>query len=156
VVGVEGDCAVLDYGAGVCVVCFDDFEVEVIGVAHPRLALQKKLDRIAFWIGFVGANLIAVLSYFYLWLENPRLLPVILALIPLQVVTDVFLIRWRNGLKPMSLMLWLTGAPLGWLTWSSIRNREWYFLPAIAFGYMMWIWRFSRLKKREIHDGTEE
>jgi hypothetical protein len=29
VVGVEGDYAVLDYGAGVCAVCVDYFEVEM-------------------------------------------------------------------------------------------------------------------------------
>jgi hypothetical protein len=28
-VGVEGDCAVLDSGAGVCVVCVDYFEAAV-------------------------------------------------------------------------------------------------------------------------------
>jgi heme/copper-type cytochrome/quinol oxidase subunit 1 len=121
-----------------------------------ELALQKTLNRIAFWIAFAGGNLIALLTYLLLWVENPRRLPIILAFLPVQVVADIFLLRCRDDWKPMKMTAWLTFAILGWFTLSAIQNREWYFLPAIAFGCMMLIWRFSRLKKREIHDGTEE
>lgn len=125
-------------------------------MSHSQLIPQEKAERVAAWVGFVGANLIAIMSYFILWVENPRRLPIILAFIPLQVVTDIFLLRWRNDWKRMRVTEWLTIAVLGWFSWSCIHNRQWYLLPAVAFGCMMLMWRFSRLKKREAHDGTQE
>jgi len=42
VVGVEGDYAVLDSGAGVCAVCVDYFEVEVRGAEFFSEVSQMK------------------------------------------------------------------------------------------------------------------
>jgi hypothetical protein len=121
-----------------------------------QLTLREKSARLASWVALIGANLIALMTYLILWVENPRRLPIILAFIPLQVVTNTLLIRWRADWKRIRVMEWLTFAVLGWLSWSCIHNREWYFLAAVAFGWMLLIWRFRRLEKREVHDGFEE
>ena len=125
-------------------------------MSRSPLTSQKTAERVASWVGFVGANLIAIMSYFVLWVENPRRLPIIFAFIPLQIVTDIFLLRWRNDWKRMRVVEWLIIAILVWFSWSCIHNREWYLLPAVAFGFMMLIWRFSRLKKREVDDRSEK
>ncbi len=125
-------------------------------MANQELTIREKSKRVSQWFVFVGANLIAVMTYFILWVEDSRRLPVILAILPLQVVADAFLIRWRDNWKRIGLAEWLTVALLGWFLWSCIRDREWYLLPVAAFGFAMLVWRISKNEKRETHDGFEE
>ena len=53
-------------------------------MADQELTIREKSERVSHWFAFVGANLIAVMTYFILWVEDSRRLPVILALLPLQ------------------------------------------------------------------------
>ena len=117
-------------------------------MADQELTIREKSERASQWVAFVGANLIAVITYFILWAEDSRRLPVILALLPLQVVVDAFLLRWRHNWKRIRLADWLTVALIGWFLWSCIRDREWYLLPVVAFGFAMLVWRFQRVRKR--------
>ena len=117
-------------------------------MANPELTILEKSEKVSQWFVFVGANLIAVMTYFILWVEDSRRLPIILALLPLQVVADAFLLRWRHNWKRMRLAGWLTVAILGWFLWSCIHDREWYLLPVVAFGFAMLVWRFQRMRKK--------
>jgi hypothetical protein len=117
-------------------------------VVNQKLTIREKSERVSLWFVFVGSNVVAFMTYFVLWVEDRRRLPIILAVIPLQVVADAFLIRWRDDWTRIRLADWLTVAVLGWFIWSCIHNREWYLLPAAAFGCAMLIWRFQRTRKR--------
>ena len=111
-----------------------------MNVANQELTIREKSERVSQWFVFVGANLIAVMTYFILWVEDQRRLPIILVILPFQVVVDAFLLRWRHNWKRIRLADWLTVAILGWFLWFCIHNGEWYLLPAAAFGFAMLAW----------------
>ena len=112
------------------------------------LTVQQRAERIAAWVAFIGVNLIAAMTYFILWVENPRRLSTILAVIPLQIVTDALLLRSRAFWQHMRVVEYLTAAAIGWCIWSCIHNSDWYLLPAIAFGCAIFAWRIIKLQKR--------
>jgi hypothetical protein len=117
-------------------------------VANRDLTIRERSESLSLWFVFVGSNVIAVMTYFILWVEDRRKLPIILAVLPMQVVADAFLVQWRGNWPRIRLADWLTTAVLGWFLWACIHNGEWYLLPAVAFGFAMLIWRFQRIRKR--------
>jgi hypothetical protein len=112
------------------------------------LIAKSRAQQLKFWIGFAGTNLIVVLTYFALWDEDRRRLPIILAAIPFQVVADLFLFAWRRDWSWARMGYCFAVVIVTWISWSSIRNREWLRLAAIAVGVALLILRIRRAGKR--------
>jgi hypothetical protein len=117
-------------------------------VSTHELTIGEKSERLSSWIAFVGANLIVLMTYFILWVENSQRLPIILAVIALQIVIDAFLLRWRNAWKRIRIGEWISVVLLVWFSWSCIHHEQWYLLPVVAVGGVLVIWRFRKSGKR--------